>query len=311
MNLFAGVDGGATHTVVLVTDEQGRALVRENGPPALIRTQPAAVVAEQLVERVASALKRVGETQAESTCFALTGVGRDAERTALEAELAGRVPSRNWRLVTDAEAALEDAFGQGPGIVLIGGTGSVAWARHPDGSVTRAGGWGPILGDEGSGFAIGLAALRATVRAADGRGPPTAISTAVLAASGVNHVDQLVQWSDNAQRSAIAALAPAVLALADRDPVAGEITAGAARELAHLVTPLRPSMPEPAIVALAGGLLTPGSPLRERTHALLRAVDGVRILETTVDGARGAAAIARRTNGTSRQSPATRITLEE
>lgn len=311
MNRFAGIDGGASRTDALISDAAGRSLARRQGPPALIRSMPAATVAGELVELLHRASDDAGGA-IERVCFALTGVGREADRAAVEGALRDRgVPARSWLVVTDAEAALEDAFADLPGIVLIAGTGSVAWARRPDGSLTRAGGWGPILGDEGSGWAIGIAALRATVRTADGREPASPLASAILDATGLSDAMQLVHWADSATRASIAALAPIVLGLAHLDPTADSIIDDAARELARLVPPLRRGMAGPVDVALAGGLLAAGGPLRERLVAALGAMDGVRILDRTVDGARGAAAIARRANGTHRPQPATATTFGE
>ena len=147
----------------------------------------------------------------------------------------------------------------GVGVAVVAGTGSMAFARGADGQTYRAGGWGPLMGDEGSGYAVATAGLRAAARAADGRGPATALTDRLLAAYGLGRVEDLIgvvyRESDRAE---IAALAPVVLALADEgDPVAAGIAQDAAVELAAAAAaaarPLGLTAPIP--VALAGGLL--------------------------------------------------------
>ncbi|MDT8341451.1 MAG: BadF/BadG/BcrA/BcrD ATPase family protein, partial [Longimicrobiales bacterium] len=211
---------------------------------------------------------------------------------------------------TDAEAAFHDAFPAGAGILLLAGTGSVAWGRSRAGTVARVGGWGPQLGDEGSGFALGMAALGAVLRAEDGRGPATALRAAVLAHAGVDDPAALPAWAAAAGRARVAALAPAVVeAQRTGDGVAGALVEGAVAALSAHATALRERLaggaggrapgPGPAHtappappVALAGGLLGPGRPLRAPVRRAL-AERGFRVQEPPVCPERGAAALAR------------------
>src|SRR5581483_5378036 len=127
---------------------------------------------------------------------------------------------------------------EGWGVALVAGTGSMAFARAPDGRTARAGGWGYLLGDEGSGYALALAALRAVVRDADGRGPATRLTSRLLAHFGAVLAQDLVRlvYGGGVDRAALAAVAPYVLeAAAAGDEVAAEIMAGQAEELADLV----------------------------------------------------------------------------
>ena len=190
-----------------------------------------------------------------------------------------------------------DAFGDGPGLLLIGGTGSIAWGRTADGRTARTGGWGQRLGDEGSGFALGLGALRAAVCAHDGRGPMTSLLEAALAHAEVPAPEQLVGWTARAEKGEIAALAPVVAeAAAEGDDVAKALVAEAARDLAlHVSTLQRRLSPweETPTLALAGGLLAPGRPLRENVIREVQRLDAPPVvLERDVDAARGAALVA-------------------
>jgi N-acetylglucosamine kinase-like BadF-type ATPase len=196
---------------------------------------------------------------------------------------------------TDVEAAFHDAFGDGPGILLIAGTGSIAWARDAAGSVVRVGGWGEGLGDEGSGFAIGLAALRAIAHAEDGRGPETALRDPILEHLALSGCDELVPWTSRAKKSEVAALVPLVsLASSRGDPIAKGILETAVSDLmAHLRAALERTAQwaEPPELVLWGGLLRDGAPLHE---AVVQAVSRypVRLASGDVDPSTGAAKMA-------------------
>ena len=145
--------------------------------------------------------------------------------------------------------------------MVSAGTGSIAVGRDATGVHRRIGGYGWQMGDEGSGYAIGRAALGAVSRAHDGRSPRTALSDRVLAATRSPDFDSLVRWAASASPSELAALAPHVLEIAAQgDPLAQGIADYAARELSQLAICLLPLLElEPPIgVALTGGLLARG-----------------------------------------------------
>jgi N-acetylglucosamine kinase-like BadF-type ATPase len=137
-------------------------------------------------------------------------------------------------VVNDALVALVAGAGDAPGVVIIAGTGSIAYGRNAQGHAARAGGWGYLLGDEGSGFWIGRRALSAVVRAADGRGPGTELTERVMTHLKLVRPSDLIHetYYRDLKRAAIAGLAPVVeLARAEGDAVASDILAQAAREL--------------------------------------------------------------------------------
>jgi glucosamine kinase len=227
-------------------------------------------------------------------CVGVAGVGREPERQALWQAIVRRELADDVVVNTDATIALEDAFGDGPGILLIAGTGSVAHGRGPTGTVARCGGWGPICGDEGGGAWIGRRALSVVTAAADGREPETALTGVVLTAAEVVAVDDLIAWAAQATSADLASLAPAVLQCADHgDPRAIALISFAAEELVlHVRTLARRLFVDEragAPVALAGGLLGRRSPLRARLeHRLKSAVPGAQLDPREVDPARGA-----------------------
>jgi len=202
------------------------------------------------------------------------GAGRAQEQRALEAALIARGVARHARAMSDGEIALAAAFGDGPGIFLNAGTGSVAFARDPEGRVRRSGGHGWQLGDEGGGYWLGRRALQAVGRAYDGRGEGSTLLSRLLAALGLADFDALVRWATLASPAQVAALAPQLLnAAREGEALAQPIVEEAARELVALVRALARHFPEaePLPVATGGGLLQPTSPLLAAFRAALTA----------------------------------------
>jgi N-acetylglucosamine kinase-like BadF-type ATPase len=295
LGTWIGIDGGGTRATAVVADDDGTVRARVTGGAALVDPlQPLRGVGA-LVDLARSALADADITGvADGLCCALAGAGRQSVRDILTAELQGCGVARHVQVIGDARAALEDAFGGAAGVLLIAGTGSAAWAHGPSGNDVRAGGWGQLLGDEGSGYAIGSAALRMTARAADGRSPATALSQRVLEAAGVEAAEELIGWVAAASKARVAALAPIVIDAANEgDANAAAIVDTAAHELAQQVAavlarsgPWTGRVP----VAFAGGLISPGGPLRERAwQAVQQLPFDLELAEERVQAARGAA----------------------
>lgn len=298
--IYVGIDGGGTRTTALATDAAGRELARAEGAAGIVNALEPTAGAQALAALARSVARRAGATPpaaVTAVCCALAGAGRDPERIALETALAQTGVAERVRVTTDAEAALADALGDGAGILAIAGTGSIAWGRDAQGRTARVGGWGLVLGDEGSGYSIGLAALRAVVRAHDGRAPGTALITPVLQVTGVGAEEGLVAWAAGAAKADVGALAPAVFLAADAgdEParaILAEAGAGLAEHVAALYRRLGP-WPDPTPLAFAGSLIAPGGPLRPWLAAAVTRIAAFQLVERPVDAARGAAALAR------------------
>jgi glucosamine kinase len=293
---FAGVDGGGSYTRAVILDAFGTELGRAQGGPAIADAARPDDAANSVMRVVRAAATSAGVGLPLTALVAgLSGAGREAARSSVELELELMGLAARSRVDTDVSVAFHDAFGDGPGVLLIAGTGSIAWGRAEDGREGRVGGWGHHIGDEGSGYAIGLDALRRVAKHADGRAPETNLLKAILAHVGTEGLEGLVPWTSSARKADIAALAPVVArAAAEGDVVAREILADAVDELeGHVLTILTSLGPweHPPQIVLAGGLLMPGRPLREPVETALAKHD-LKPQDRVLDGALGAARLA-------------------
>lgn len=275
--LHVGVDGGASRSRAIVLDGEGREVGRAEGAPALASVRAASAVAVTVAAVVGDAVRAAGTAPPVTRLVVgLAGAGRPDVRAAVEAALQAAGIAKEVEVRSDSVIALDDAFDHGPGILVVAGTGSMALGRTADGREARAGGWGAALGDEGSGWWLGLNGLRAVARAADGRGPPTSLRGALLEALGLKDPDAMIRWVDTASKGEVAALAPLVLTAAERgDAPARQLADEAARELAAAADAVRRALapwPEPPSVAGVGGLIAPDGLLRHRLAAALQSI---------------------------------------
>jgi glucosamine kinase len=303
--IVIGIDGGGSKTHDIVADEQGGTIAETVGPGSAVRPGKADASADVITEVVRDALASCEMTHVTPRvlCVGVAGAGRETERQALWQALVSRDVADEVVIHSDFSIALDDAFGDGPGVLLISGTGSVAFGRGPTGTTARCGGWGPVCGDEGSGAWIGRRALSVVTGAADGREPDTALTGAVLTAAQVNETTDLIAWAAQGTPGTLASLAPVVLSVAE----AGDLRANALVSLAveelmlhvralarQLFGDERAAVP----VALSGGMLSRGSTLRKRLeHRLKSAVPGAQLRSDTVVPARGAVRAALRILG--------------
>ncbi|MEM1056757.1 MAG: BadF/BadG/BcrA/BcrD ATPase family protein [Bacteroidota bacterium] len=164
-----GIDAGGTKTAL--HGQIGDRTVRLNAPGVHLLRDGTETSAETLA---ALAREALDGTATGSVCVGVAGAGREDDRIALRDALSSRLDGLALRVVHDAEIALHAAWDDTSGVVLIAGTGSVLFARDEEGEIARAGGWGWRVGDDGSGVALGRAALRIALAAHDG-GPPSTL----------------------------------------------------------------------------------------------------------------------------------------
>jgi glucosamine kinase len=229
-----GIDAGGTKTVCLLANENGTILSVARGPGANLQVAGELEVEKVLHHVMDTALDGRQDARPKAVCLGIAGVDREDDSRIVSAIMRRITPGSRVLVVNDALVALEAGAPGAPGIVIICGTGSIAYGRSAAGVAARAGGWGHIIGDEGSGYWIGRQAVQAVMRDADGRGPATALTKQVLAhfdvpaASGLVHI---VYGPQTSNRS-IAMLGPAVqMASESGDAVASTILDRAASEL--------------------------------------------------------------------------------
>ncbi len=285
-NFVIGVDGGGSKTEAVILDEKGLELGRWRGDSSsnfhLVGKQGAL---DALIASMQGAARAAGVdlARAAAVVWALAGAGRPEEARMMRALQAELLPDTPGVVVTDALAALAGGVGARYGVVVIAGTGMIAYGEDGAGASARAGGWGHLL-DDGSGYAIAMNALRAIVRAEDGGDLPTLLSERIRDALGLPSSQNLIHWLYAPERkvSEIAGLAPLALDAAQAgDLIATDIAVAAAEALAargeavarRLGLHEKPSFP----LVLAGGLLT--------EHAFFRAIV-VQAIRTRLPGAR-------------------------
>jgi len=298
-----GVDGGATRTRILLSGPHGSELGRTQIPGSLLGAGRDERIAEVIVAQVRRLADEAGVSlPLDALCAGLAGAaGRPEARRLCEDHIERSGITRLVRVISDADVAFADAFGEGEaGILIVSGSGSIGVARvdgmSPDAPLLRVGGWGALLGDEGSGYGLGLAGLRAAVRGAENRGPATSLVEALTGAVGATSVRSLFEWVNGVGKSGIAALAPIVVAEAARgDSVAGSLVDRAVTAVAAHAVALRRrhfASTEGPPVALVGGLVEAGGPLRSQVRKALKA-EGFAVLPGKVVPARGAVRLAR------------------
>jgi len=261
--LFAiGIDGGGTGTRAVLADRHGRELAQGRGGPSGLGLG---------IER---AWASIGAACADA--FTQAGLAFDWSQCALGCGLAGvnnaawlaafraQAPLGALAIESDAYTTAVGAHGGAPGLIVALGTGSIAAALDAAGACRIAGGFGFPSGDEASGAWLGVRALAYAQQALDGRVPRDAFATALLAETGAQDRDALVQWSCDANQTVYARLAPIVFAHRTH-PVARALIAQAGDEIGKMIDALDPQHALP--VALCGGLADALAPAVPARHA--------------------------------------------
>ncbi len=303
--LVVGVDGGGSRTRVLLCDASGATLARVEGPASALHPGQESVAADVIKQLIGEALAKAERTETRpAVCVVgVAGAGQERAAQALWSALAQRRIADDVSVQADATIAMDDAFGESAGVLLIAGTGSVAYSKSTDGRTERCGGWGPNVGDEGSAHWLGRRALSVVTAAQDGREPETALTGAILTALELESLEDVIPWAATATPATYALLAPVVAQVAATgDLRANALISFCVEELAlHVRTLARRCFTDERAaipVALAGGLLSRGSLVRKRLEQRLKsAVPGATVKNDDVDAARGAVRRARRLLG--------------
>lgn len=294
--LFAGWDGGGTATGVACVDAAGNTLAESRFGPLNLNGSDEETI-EKTVRDCLAWMRSTGACA--GLCVGAAGVSNARADALLRMLLVRNGYHGPLRLAGDHEIALAGAVG-GPGAVIVAGTGSVCYGRNARGETARCGGFGHLVDDGGSGYAIGRDILGAVLRAADGRVGPTMLTKAVASELGSAKPGDLVSYiyHQNRAKADIARLAmllsPAVEA---GDSAATAIADRAAGELCTLVSAVltRLDMPD-AELAFLGSILIKCAPVRLRALSLTEAAwPGARLIEPRRNAACGAALLARET----------------
>jgi N-acetylglucosamine kinase len=294
MQYVIGIDAESTKTVGLLADETGKVLAEVRGSGANLQTHGELEV-EKVFDEIMEALRQ-GRTIS-AVGLGIAGVDRPHDEAVIRGILRRLGHRETVRVVNDAAIALVAGASDGVGIVVLAGTGSISYGQDRAGKSARSGGFGFLLADEGSGYWLGHQALRATVRAADGRGPDTRIMPIVFEALEVSSVSDLVPrvYEKGLPKHRIAALAPLVEQARVRgDPLAVELVDRAGRELALAARAVHRQIDlghAPFPVVLAGGVFKACPTLHETLSSHLE-LPGAQPMLLATEPASGAVALA-------------------
>ncbi len=260
MENYIGIDAGGTKSIAVLADAKLRILAREHYEGMNVSQMNPNLVSRLVQQIIDNLTYRAGMLPYHIglTVLAAAGAGEAKTREEVLNACRGRMPERKVKVITDAEAALAGAFDGGAGIALISGTGSIAWGKDEAGKIVRSGGYGYILGDEGSGFWLGRETLRRCLEAYH-RGETTTMGKKAAELWQIEDISKVVPLVYGAEKPAakIAELAPLVFeAYEAGDPMAVEILQEAGKKLAELVekTAKGLSIAAPVKVNLTGGI---------------------------------------------------------
>ena len=308
MAFYLGIDGGGTKTTCVVADDSVTLGSATTGGSNITRHGDARVrEALHAAVQAACAAARVDPARIESACIGLSGAGRPEVRDAVAAMM-GEVLRGRIVVVSDLETTLQAAFGDGAGVIVISGTGSIAYGRDARGQTARAGGWGLTISDEGSAQWIGRAAVSAVLNAHDA-GENPALWATILSLWNLTSLDELVRHANGSPSPDFSRLFPAILAAAENprpsgawtghpDPVAKNVLERAGMELSALAKNVirRLFRKEASVpVAMSGGVFRQSERVRQVFYNKLRAeFPQANVNPTVVEAVQGAIQLARK-----------------
>ena len=305
MAYYLGIDGGGSKTTCVVGDDLSLLATATAGASNITRVgESGARESLHRVMREACAAAGISLPQVRRACIGAAGTGREEVASTVR-KIVAEIVGGEIEIVGDMEIAMAAAFGAGPGVIVVAGTGSIAYGRNSQGATARAGGWGFAISDEGSAHWIGRTTVSAVLRAVDEVEDASA-SRLFHELRSVWRVDSPAQLARAANANPdFAALFPGVLAAAESgDAVARHVIAGAAGELAQLAEivlrrlfPVQGSSGSAAVpVAMVGGVFRHAPTIRELFYnKVRRANPNVVLKPEVVDPVQGALQMARRT----------------
>jgi glucosamine kinase len=300
VTFFLGIDGGGTKTRCLLGDEDS-VLASGSASGCNIVRVGEACARDALSGAIHEACVQAGVSpqQIARTCAGIAGAGDDGVASLVQRQLI-EILGGAIEVIGDMEIALESAFAGGPGVVVIAGTGSIVYGKNDQGEHTRAGGWGRMVSDEGSGHWIGVEALRAALRAHDA-GENSALLRDLMAALEAATVHDLVVRANANPAPDFATLFPIVLAAAEQgDSQATNVLDRAGCELAKTAAIVISKLfaNHNASVAVHGGVFAGSATVKQAFARHLRVLcPRALVVDPTIDPALGALQRARREFG--------------
>jgi N-acetylglucosamine kinase-like BadF-type ATPase len=309
MAYYLGIDGGGTKTRCVLADETTVLAKAMSGGSNIVRLGEtrAREALHSAIDQVC-ATARISPDQIRAICIGAAGAARPeiaAKMRSILGEIVSKIVPTKIEVVGDTEIALEAAFGAGPGVIAIAGTGSIVYGRDAAGHTARAGGWGFAISDEGSGHWIGHRAISAIMSARD-QGLETALTALVLQAWQLNTIDELVQQANSTPPPDFPRLFPVVLRAADEaDSIARDLLSDAGAKLAALaaivVRRLAPHAPVAMLpvaafpVAMTGSVFRQSPDVRQVFYNTLQtSFPGIDVRQELTDPVEGALARAKR-----------------
>ena len=298
--LFFGIDGGGTQSRLGICDEENRLLAQVKGGSTnryAVGFETACANLRELIQKLKTESGIVLQDCA-AGCFASAGMSTEEETEDFRRFFTGEGIRYPLYLCNDALAALAGGTGAAEGIIVVSGTGSIAAGLDKTGKTARAGGLGHLIGDEGSGFRIGLDGIKAAAAALERRGKPTVLTSMLFAHYGVKTVRDLFPFLyTNFDKSQVASFSPCVFQAAQQsDAVAAGILATAAQDLSLLARSVYGALFDGSEIELvfSGGILEHQASFAKLTAAyIVDAVPQVRIIRRRFDPVVGACILAR------------------
>ncbi len=254
---FLGVDGGGSKTTAVVADEFGNITVVETGGSINYYSNPLEATRTSMAEILKKIKDKTGVSRFKGAFIGMSALNGRATDAELEAFAGGVIDAEHIGMDSDLFIALETLLTDGSCAVVISGTGSMVAARDGDGVIRHTGGWGFLLGDEGSGYRLSLDAIRAGIRGGEGSAPETALTKAVLDFYQAKDFDALVDifYNPPISRQRIASFLTALRTCAyDGDETAAVILSDGADDLAKTAMALLKDYPSDIPVGLWGGV---------------------------------------------------------
>ena len=292
MQIIAGLDGGGTRTKILVESIDGSFQEEKEFGPFNLNSigRPAF---KKLLENITSYLESIGECEA--LCIGGAGISNKGMTSIINEHFSVSSVKR-WKLVGDHEIVLVGALNGGKGIIFVCGTGSIALGRDNDGSYVRAGGWGHLIGDEGSGYGLGRDAFFAVTKDIDGYGCHTVLTNLIAQKLGLATQDDIISYVYSGDKSSVAALAPIVEeAYKAGDEIAIQIVRKNAEAAVDIIECVARKMRlESGKVAMHGGLVSHETSMyHEIISCMKRRMPGFSCIHPEKDSLQGALLLAR------------------